>query len=71
MDALKYSERSAMTRLKGYRNRLTSHQYKTLRGQVLAGNADGALKGLQKILSRERKAITYELHTDEAPGPRL
>jgi hypothetical protein len=29
---------------------MTRQQYKTLRGQVLAGDPQGALKGLQKIL---------------------
>ena len=43
----------ALIRLKATRERLTPHQYKTLRGQVLAGNPDGALKGLRKILTRE------------------
>lgn len=38
--------------------RLTKHQYKTLRGQVLAGDGEAALKGLRKILERgkERKS---------------
>lgn len=29
---------------------LTRQQFKTLRGQVLAGNGDAALRGLRKIL---------------------
>ena len=40
----------ALVFLKGARDRLTSQQYKTLRGQVLAGDADGAMKGLREIL---------------------
>lgn len=42
----------ALIRLKGHQPRLTAQQYRTLRGQVLAGNADGAMRGLQKLLSR-------------------
>ena len=42
----------ALIQLKATRHRLTPQQYKTLRGQVLAGNPDGALKGLRKILTR-------------------
>ena len=42
----------ALIQLKAHRNRLTAQQYKTLRGQVLAGNTDAAMKGLRKILRR-------------------
>jgi transcriptional regulator with XRE-family HTH domain len=41
---------SALVRLKDASWSLTRQQYKTLRGQVLAGDPQGALKGLQKIL---------------------
>jgi hypothetical protein len=34
------------------KHRLTKQQYKTLRGQCLAGDAVGALKGLNKILRK-------------------
>ena len=40
----------ALVHLKGARGHLTPQQYRTLRGQVLAGDADGAMKGLRKIL---------------------
>ena len=43
---------AALILLKGYRVHLTTQQYKTLRGQVLAGDADGAMRGLRKILDR-------------------
>ena len=52
MDALRPISSHALARLKGCRNRLTGQQYRTLRGQVLAGDADGAMRGLQKILGR-------------------
>lgn len=42
----------AMIQIKACKNKLTSQQYKTLRGQVLAGDGDGALKGLKRILKR-------------------
>lgn len=42
----------ALMTVKACRNKLTNQQYKTLRGQVLAGDGDGALKGLRKILER-------------------
>ncbi|MEG1149638.1 MAG: hypothetical protein RSD98_13720 [Niameybacter sp.] len=34
------------------KNRLTKQQYKTLRGQAVAGDVTGANKGLIKILQR-------------------
>ena len=40
----------ALIRLKHARHKLTRQQYKTLRGQVLAGDPAGAMKGLEKLL---------------------
>lgn len=42
----------ALIQIKACKSRLTAQQYKTLRGQILAGDADGALKGLKSILKR-------------------
>lgn len=36
--------------LNGQRERLTRQQFKTLRGQALAGDVNGASKGLRQIL---------------------
>ena len=51
MDAVKI-DTAALYLVKNSRKRLTRQQYKTLRGQVLAGDADGAVKGLRKLLSK-------------------
>ena len=40
----------ALIRIKGARPHLTAQQYRTLRGQVLAGDPDGAMRGLKKLL---------------------
>ena len=40
----------ALIQLKGARRNLTPQQYRTLRGQVLAGDPAGAMKGLRKLL---------------------
>lgn len=48
----------ALLALKAHRSRLTPQQYRTLRGQVLAGDDAGALKGLQKILRRGRVEVS-------------
>lgn len=45
----------ALIRLKHHRDKLTRQQYKTLRGQVLAGDPDGAMRGLRKLL--QNKAV--------------
>ena len=41
-----------MKLLKAHRDRLTAQQYKTLRGQCIAGDIDGAIKGFYKIMRR-------------------
>ena len=50
---MKQIDVNALIQLKGARPRLTHQQYKTLRGQVLAGEPDAAMKGLRKILLLE------------------
>lgn len=45
----------ALIQLKACRDRLTAQQYKTLRGQVFAGDSAGAMKGLRTLLTRARK----------------
>ena len=44
----------ALMHVEACKDRLTAQQYRTLRGQVFAGDGDGALKGLRRILSRGR-----------------
>lgn len=45
-------DKNALIALKVNRHRLTWLQYQTLRGQVLSGNPDGAMKGLKRLLRR-------------------
>lgn len=52
---MKQVDYKALIQLKATRHRLTPQQYKTLRGQVLAGDADGAMKGLRKLLTVRRE----------------
>lgn len=44
--------------LKANRKELTEQQYRTLRGQVLAGDDVGALKGLRRILRKGRQEVS-------------
>lgn len=41
--------------LKLHKNQLTKQQYKTLKGQAIAGDELGAIKGLNKLLMRKSK----------------
>lgn len=42
-------------RLKQYRHLLTKNQISTIRGQILAGDVDGAMRGLNKIIEKGAK----------------
>jgi hypothetical protein len=44
---------AALGQLRSAKNRLTRQQFKTLRGQILAGDPAGAMKGLRAILLLE------------------
>ena len=50
MATIKTIDAYALMQVKGARHQLTAQQYRTLKGQVLAGDPDGALRGLRKIL---------------------
>lgn len=41
-----------LSKLKAYNQWLTHQQYKTLRGQAIAGDIAGAKKGLKNILEK-------------------
>lgn len=49
-----YADRQILWQLKASRHQLTKQQFKTLRGQLRAGNGEDALKGLRTILKRQR-----------------
>lgn len=46
--------------LKEYRHLLTRQQVKTINGQSKAGNEEGALRGLNKILRKQGVNIEYK-----------
>lgn len=47
---MRFDVRAAMN-LKACRDRLTKQQYRTLKGQILAGDGEGAMKGLRRLLN--------------------
>ena len=44
-------QKKAFADLKYNKDKLTVQQYRTVKGQLLAGDTAGALKGLQKLLT--------------------
>lgn len=46
-------DNKALGRLLAAKKMLSRQQYKTIKGQILAGNAEGAMRGLERILKRE------------------
>ena len=52
MGELKQIDTRALKRLKAARLKLSPQQYRVLKGQVLAGEPEAALRGLDKILGR-------------------
>jgi hypothetical protein len=50
---MQHIDARALIQIKGARQHLTAQQYRTLKGQVLAGNPDGAMKGLRKIMQQK------------------
>lgn len=51
-------DQRAVIRLRSCKPRLTRRQYRTLRGQVFAGDSTGAMKGLDRLLARQKEAGT-------------
>lgn len=47
---------AALALLRKNRHQLTKQQYKTLRGQILAGDPRGAAKGLRKIILQQSES---------------
>ena len=43
-------DNKALGRLLAAKRFLSRQQYKTIKGQILAGNADGAMRGLERII---------------------
>ena len=41
---------NALMQIKACKDKLTAQQYRTLKGQVLSGNSEGALKGLKRLI---------------------
>jgi hypothetical protein len=51
--AKKKAEKEYFRLLNQYKSKLTKQQYKTFKGQILSGDTNGFVKGLQKVLYRK------------------
>ncbi len=49
-------DNNALFQIRVFKVKLTAQQFKTLKGQVLAGDAAGAIKGLEKLEERQKRA---------------
>lgn len=43
---------TALNEIRKYRELLTTQQIRTLKGQVLSGDTEGAMRGLNKLIKR-------------------
>lgn len=60
---------AALHKLKVFRRCLTRHQYRTLRGQIIAGDAEGAMRGLRKIMQRRTGAVEQKTNVSHETQP--
>ena len=51
--------RAALAYLKKKKPELTVQQYRTIKGQILAGDEDGAIRGIDRVVERNRRGRGY------------
>jgi hypothetical protein len=51
---MKQIDVQALIQLKACKDKLTWQQHSTLKGQILAGDSEGAMKGLRRLLRNGR-----------------
>jgi hypothetical protein len=50
---------AALSYLKKKKSELTVQQYRTIKGQILAGDEDGAIRGIDRVVERNRRGRGY------------
>lgn len=58
--------RTAIQTLKDCRPFLSKQQYRTIRGQIIAGNVIGAMRGLDRIMKQDHPCDVCEQNNDYA-----
>lgn len=51
--------RAALSYLRKKKPELTVQQYRTIKGQILAGDEDGAIRGVDRVVERNRRGRGY------------
>lgn len=51
--------REFLTELKKFKNKLPINTYRTLKGQALSGDVEGAIKGLKRIKTLYRGGVQH------------
>ena len=51
--------RTALAYLKEKKPELTVQQYRTIKGQILAGDENGAIRGIDRVVERNRRGRGY------------
>ena len=54
MKRLDFNAQMLLIRLKSNRDKLTQQQFRTLKGQIYAGDTYGAERGIEKLLNRNK-----------------
>lgn len=62
--------RRALSRLGEQRAKLSRQQVKTIRGQILSGDAAGALRGLERILGQMEETHEKQRARNKRPAHR-
>ena len=50
---------AALAYLKKKKPELTVQQYRTIKGQILAGDEDGAIRGIDRVMEQNRRGRGY------------
>lgn len=69
MHEAKTVDSKALGRLLASKPKLTRQQYKTLKGQILAGDAEGAMRGLEKLTGARTGTQALKDATEKARIP--
>lgn len=58
-----------LKKLKHFKKHLTPQQYRTIKGQILSGDIEGAKKGIHKLSNLKHKEVKNDVKTNgEAVG---
>ena len=53
LGGISYMVQQAFKELKKHKNQLTKQQYRTIKGQLIAGDITGGMKGLKRLLNKK------------------